>query len=51
MSGSDVGRAAVGRYGGPPDRAKEMDFLLGRYAEAVLDGMNAIEHLERHRHS
>ena len=42
MSGSDVGmRRRRALWRATHRGSKEMDFLLGRYAEAVLDGMNA----------
>ena len=44
MSGSDLGmhrRRALWRA--THRGSKEMDFLLGRFAEAALDGMNAAE--------
>jgi antitoxin CptB len=41
MSGSDVGmRRRRALWRATHRGSKEMDFLLGRYAEAVLDGMN-----------
>jgi len=42
MSGSDVGmRRRRALWRATHRGSKEMDFLLGRYAEAVLDGMSA----------
>ena len=42
MSGSDVGmRRRRALWRATHRGSKEMDFLLGRYAEAMLDGMNA----------
>ena len=42
MSGSDVGiRRRRALWRATHRGSKEMDFLLGRYAEAVLYGMNA----------
>ncbi len=42
MSGSDVGmRRRRALWRATHRGSKEMDFLLGRYAEASLDGMNA----------
>jgi antitoxin CptB len=42
MSGSDVGmRRRRALWRATHRGSKEMDFLLGRYAEAALDGMNA----------
>ncbi len=42
MSGSDIGmRRRRALWRATHRGSKEMDFLLGRYAEAALDGMNA----------
>jgi len=44
MSGSDLGmRRRRALWRATHRGSKEMDFLLGRFAEAVLDGMNAAE--------
>ena len=44
MSGSDLGmRRRRALWRATHRGSKEMDFLLGRYAEAALDGMNANE--------
>jgi antitoxin CptB len=42
MSGSDIGmRRRRALWRATHRGSKEMDFLLGRYAEAALDGMNS----------
>ena len=44
MSGSDLGmRRRRALWRATHRGSKEMDFLLGRYAEQTLDGMNASE--------
>jgi antitoxin CptB len=44
MSGSDLGmRRRRALWRATHRGSKEMDFLLGRFAEQVLDGMNAAE--------
>jgi antitoxin CptB len=44
MSGSDLGmRRRRALWRATHRGSKEMDFLLGRFAEAALDGMNAGE--------
>src|SRR4029453_8569771 len=44
MSGSDLGmRRRRALWRATHRGSKEMDFLLGRFAEAALDGMNAAE--------
>jgi antitoxin CptB len=44
MSGSDLGmRRRRALWRATHRGTKEMDFLLGRFAEASLDGMNAAE--------
>ena len=44
MSGSDLGmRRRRALWRATHRGSKEMDFLLGPFAEAVLDGMNAAE--------
>lgn len=44
MSGSDLGmRRRRALWRATHRGSKEMDFLLGRFAEAALDGMNASE--------
>jgi antitoxin CptB len=44
MSGSDLGmRRRRALWRATHRGCKEMDFLLGRFAEAALDGMNAAE--------
>jgi antitoxin CptB len=44
MSGSDLGmRRRRALWRATHRGSKEMDFLLGRFAEAALDGMNAAD--------
>lgn len=44
MSGSDLGmRRRRALWRATHRGTKEMDFLLGRFAEQALDGMNAVE--------
>lgn len=44
MSGSDLGmRRRRALWRATHRGTKEMDFLLGRYAEQMLDGMNAAD--------
>lgn len=44
MSGSDLGmRRRRALWRATHRGSKEMDFLLGRFAEQALDGMNAVE--------
>jgi antitoxin CptB len=44
MAGSDLGlRRRRALWRATHRGSKEMDFLLGRFAEAALDGMNAAE--------
>jgi antitoxin CptB len=44
MSGSDLGmRRRRALWRATHRGSKEMDFLLGRFAEQTLDGMNAVD--------
>jgi antitoxin CptB len=44
MSGSDLGmRRRRALWRATHRGSKEMDFLLGRFAERTLDGMNAVD--------
>ena len=44
MSGSDLGmRRRRALWRATHRGSKEMDFLLGRFAEQALDGMNSVE--------
>jgi antitoxin CptB len=44
MSGSDLGmRRRRALWRATHRGSKEMDYLLGRYAEHALDGMNSVE--------
>ena len=44
MSGSDLGmRRRRALWRATHRGSKEMDFLLGRFAEKTLDGMNAVD--------